>query len=1183
MTYEKKFPFNDSSFSVKDLVALYQFNGEWTYITRPDQKADLFTYHRTLQTLTITEQQQLYKDLDQQFNQPTANPSSDESTKILDSIKEFQNSDNTDVIPRIGTSHLHLESGTFRLSLIKDIVLDTNYTDPLYRITFLPLDLPLKEISVRSSELPTQLFENLKKRLRNEKINKVVQSVVLAMNDLNDKVENNTHLHKYPKIVQQHINDIKKFASLCDPLTEFEKLQKLIDSCLLCQQNKNSVEPALIIKYLDNVVKQLCPFPSAIQSSLDGLKDLTKNQLLFTVICDLIDNYIKVPRNQEELRKLDNLIAACYGLSVNTKDDFFKLERYEDLVEKSGLTELSTVDSLFWTGEAVVKYRSIIGWNLRGIFTKGESGKIECSEFSQSMVKAFSDKNNPKRRRLVRYLESDDIEIPCITRTHIHLDNCSYPLKYINDLDEYGWLNFVNEFPISTSFVKDFITPLIREKLILRLLESNLEKLKEQSKISLLFGFFHDVIENSPTYKSLMTDEQIKKLNDLTNECIEMYKNVGADSDDSRKQKYDDFVAKIGIPEISTAHLFWTGDQMIERKKIIAFYSSSWLVTDDLNHHQRLWILSKQQKSDFRKLIDKGFNDSLDIPCITCTHLHLENASFPLWWISSFDKTNNLLKFVPGFGKDQYALVGYYSTDQTSPLTPLIEQKLEFASSHYSTSTQIPEEQKLISEGFAAIEKLENQRKNLDDVLSELKTKIGHLLKYFYEKISNYKSYLPKSSKEFYQLGILVVKCLDLAEDTQHDDFWKKKTYDDYVEFLKIPKLSTASLFWTGHQMIEHHNIIAFSGYSIVTKYLVRHYVGHFSEEQKTFLRKLIDKRFNESMGIPCITPSHLHIESLTVPLKCISDFKDNSLEFVSGFGVAIINLSTLTPLIHQKLNYVVKLYSRLRDERLSVPEDKLLNDIEKEFELLESSQSPAISPTQSVESTPSTPATHSIPPTPSTPSVESICCKSFTCQKFIQRDERALLSFVELYQLFVESVSQIEGYDKSKCHSLLFESDGKLILWITVDGMNQAQLEDAYPKQINFFSDYKFTHEPHVSPSMLKNAKPFPHNCVHIKNSASFFIHGDSNSNWEQLYSVLGKGARTLMFESRQKGWLPGRTLYVVADDIGASLTVDTFLESIGKNREFIIPPDYSIKMIETIITNDHNDPQLLKDFENF
>lgn len=736
MTYEKKFPFNDSSFSVKDLVALYRFNGEWTYITRPDQKADLFTYHRTLQTLTTTEQQQqLYKDLDQQFNQPTANPSSDESTKILDSIKEFQNSDNTDVIPRIGTSHLHLESGTFRLSLIKDIVLDTNYTDPLYRITFLPLDLPLKEISVRSSELPTQLFENLKKRLRNEKINKVVQSVVLAMNDLNDKVKNNTHLHKYPKIVQQHINDIKKFASLCDPLTEFEKLQKLIDSCLLCQQNKNSVEPALIIKYLDNVVKQLCPFPSAIQSSLDGLKDLTKNQLLFTVICDLIDNYIKVPRNQEELRKLDNLIAACYGLSVNTKDDFFKLERYEDLVEKSGLNELSTVDSLFWTGEAVVKYRSIIGWNLRGIFTKGESGKIERSKFSQSMAKAFSDKNNPKRRRLVRYLESDDIEIPCITGTHIHLDYCSFPLKYINDLDEYGWLNFVDEFPISTSFVKDFITPFIREK-----------------------------------------------------------------------------------------------------------------------------------------------------------------------------------------------------------------------------------------------------------------------------------------------------------------------------------------------------------------------------------------------------------------------------------------------------LNYAIKLYSRLRDERLSVPEDKLLNDIKDDFNLL-LLHTP----------TPLTPSVESTPPTPSTPSVESICCKSFTCQKFIQRDERALLSFVELYQLFVESVSQIEGYDKSKCHSLLFESDGKLILWITVDGMTQAQLEDAYPKQINFFSDYKFTHEPHVSPSMLKNAKPFPHNCVHIKNSASFFIHGDSNSNWEQLYSLLGKGARTLMFESRQKGWFPGRTLYVVADDIGASLTVDTFLESIGKNREFIIPPDYSIKMIESIVPNDHNDPQLLKDFENF
>lgn len=706
----------------------------------------------------------------------------------------------------------------------------------------------------------------------------------------------------------------------------------------------------------------------AQQIGLNNLQIITTDDSLIRYFHDLIADYIKTPRSDEQLSKLKSLIVICYDLKAVDKegrsyDDPYKKNKYDDFVRYLGLPELSTAD-LFWTGKSMVKRSCIIGWNWKGIYTKDTSDKVEFHEFNASMVGYFLDSNKPERRQLVRFLESTDkeIEIPCITPTYIHLNNCSFPLKYLKGINNLGWLNFVEGFPICSYYVQQSITP-------------------------------------------------------------------------------------------------------------------------------------------------------------------------------------------------------------------LIERKLCFALGFHSIPYPIPEEnqKESLAQGFAKID--------IESDLEQLKeqTNDGSLVRYFHDKILNYVSTPPTthSEEELKKVKQLVKLIAGFVNMVTIDDLSKKRIYDDNVQILKIPQLSTADLFWTGRQMIQRQKIIGFYRCTIITdesNKIVHHTMipsVHFPDETELDLRKLIDQRFNESMIIPCITPSHIHLENSLFPINWISNIErepGNFLNFVKGFGIIAyrVDRSSLTPLIEEKLNCAIKLYSELRDQGRTI-DDKLLNDIAEEFRRLESPQSP-----QS-------------PQTPATPATQPIWNQSFTCQVFLQRDEKnTIFTFEKFYQALITKIESY-GFDKTKCHCLLFEStDGKPILWITVEGMTQEQLEAFWPKQkqINVFSEYKFNYEPHISPLMLKNAKPFRHSCVTIKNPASFFIHGDSSANWNSLYDSLGKGARTLMFVSRKNGYLPGRTLYVVTDDIGAP-TTEEFLETVNPLKEFIIPPNYSTQMIDIIIPTDRNDPELLKQYQ--
>jgi hypothetical protein len=213
----------------------------------------------------------------------------------------------------------------------------------------------------------------------------------------------------------------------------------------------------------------------------------------------------------------------------------------------------------------------------------------------------------------------------------------------------------------------------------------------------------------------------------------------------------------------------------------------------------------------------------------------------------------------------------------------------------------------------------------------------------------------------------------------------------------------------------------------------------------------------------------------------------------------------------------------------------------------------------------------------------ESICRKSFTGQMFIKQSGTSVP-----FERYVEAIITEVG-DRSKCHFLLFE-DNRFVfnrwLWVSIDGESEKYHHDLFytlEKRFPEFDLKSYVYEPHISPAMLKGALSFPFNDVEIKKPAEFFIHGDSSADWKKLHdsllSVVGN-CKTLMFQSRKKGWIPGRTMFVSVDNLNYDLTLDKLLKRINSNYDFIIPENYTVEMIDNISHCDSNNKELLERF---
>lgn len=1219
--------------------------------------------------------------------------------------------------------------------------------------------------SVPSKEIQTDLRKLIDKRFNESMIIPCITS---------------SHLHlENASFPLKYISDLKNDATLLEFVegfgiagySYFNSLTPLIERQLTYAIKLHSRirTEGLIIpeeKLLGDIAKDFCllelyePTPAtpsiAQQIGLNNLQIITTDDSLIRYFHDLIADYIKTPRSDEQLSKLKSLIVLCYDLKAVDKEgrsynDPYKKNKYDDFVSYLGLPELSTAD-LFWTGKSMVKRSCIIGWNWKGIYTKDTSDKVEFHEFNASMVGYFLDSNKPERRQLVRFLESTDkeIEIPCITPTYIHLNNCSFPLKYLKGINNLGWLNFVEGLPICSYYVQQSITPLIERKLCFALgfhsipypipeekqkeslaqgfakidIESDLEQLKEQTNDGCLVRYFHDKILNYvSTPSTTHSEEELKKVKQLV-KLIPSFVNMVTIDDLSKKRIYDDNVQILKIPQLSTADLFWTGRQMIQRQKIIGFYRCT-IITDESNkivHHTMIPSVHfpDETELDLRKLIDQRFNESMIIPCITPSHIHLENSLFPINWISNIEREpGNFLNFVKGFG------IIAYRVDRSS-LTPLIEEKLNCAIKLYSELRDQGRtiDDKLLNDIAEEFRRLEspqtpatpatqpiwNQSKFVDkaihqldklitpvDVMNEInnlqkldliqstfkgnytskffdairkrnstdfdllmkemdaKLKEGDLLKWYYSKMLSESTNTNTQTRQ--KLELFIIFCLDIL-DQSSCSYEQHQAIENLVQILGLDYLSTTNGFWTGAGMIPFTQIVAWykRPQNKGTEFIIRQSPTeepqelqviksklHLSTKARAALVQELEKnnRPTDKLSLaiqrlirfacPCtdttqITFAYFNTESGSFPFKYVIDIDRTWLkvEGLPNISAYVLTQSEIPDETKTKIDRCISIHHLMRsirelkdqydnkfydqivqhlaNESLPITTDSVMSSVDETQKLIDKclplhsekrltqlftefftppKPTPAIETKESKESTPSTQSTVAIEQKESKESKEPIWNQSFGCQVFIQRDQDSPSTFEEFYQALI-SKAEFHGFDKTKCHCLLFDStDGKPTLWITVEGMTQDLLNTNLPKfVVGFYSFTQFNYEPHISPLMLKNAKPFRHSCVTVKNPASFFIHGDSSANWNSLYDSLGKGARTLMFASRKNGYLPGRTLYVVTDDIGAP-TTEEFLETVNPLKEFIIPPNYSTQMIDIIIPTDRNDPELLKQYQ--
>lgn len=214
----------------------------------------------------------------------------------------------------------------------------------------------------------------------------------------------------------------------------------------------------------------------------------------------------------------------------------------------------------------------------------------------------------------------------------------------------------------------------------------------------------------------------------------------------------------------------------------------------------------------------------------------------------------------------------------------------------------------------------------------------------------------------------------------------------------------------------------------------------------------------------------------------------------------------------------------------------------------------------------------------------ESLCIKSFSGQFFVTR-VGSVVPFESCAEAIVVNVG-----DRSKCHFLLFDDkrSNQTLLWVSIDGMDQTQHFEIFNKVQKRFPHFylrDYVYESHVSPAMINEALSFTYNDVEIRKPTEFFVHGDSSANWVKLHKKLISNAghcKTLLFQSRKRkiGWVPGRTMFVIVENLKYDYDINKLFDKINVNDDFVLLPNYTVDMIENIVSCDTNDKELVQRF---
>jgi hypothetical protein len=512
----------------------------------------------------------------------------------------------------------------------------------------------------------------------------------------------------------------------------------------------------------------------------------------------------------------------------------------------------------------------------------------------------------------------------------------------------------------------------------------------------------------------------------------------------------------------------------------------------------------------------------------------------------------------------------------------------------------------------------------LTEELSNLNKRSG-MVQWYHDKIIEFKD--KATIDELDKLSSLVRELKNTLNTPTHQEINVK------VKELGLASLDTSDCFWTGPEMIPFNQIVAWYKRSKNkgTEFIIRQSpteelqviksTMQLSTEARVALVQELEKKNQPtdklSLAIqrlirfvcPCkdttqITFAYFNTDSGSFPFKFIIDIDQTWLkvEGLPNISVYILPKSEVPDETKTKIDRCISIHHLMRSIRGLKDEynNKFYDQIVQHLANL----SPALTtdgvmsavdetqklidkclPLHSEERltqlfteffTPPQPPK----PTPTLETKESICTREFTCQLFIVITKEANETFESIAQKIITEVG-----DKGKPHFLLFGDR----LWVSVDGMNQPDLNALYEKlfgdQREFIISSRYEHTPHISPCMLRNGKPFEFNVVPIEKDASFFIHGDSASEWDNLYERLIQEvpeSQTLMFNTRKRGRVPGHTLYVRTKRMKFS-SPHQLLQKIDTNNDFIILDTYTTEMIETIVkTWKHNDTELVKEFNH-
>jgi hypothetical protein len=535
-------------------------------------------------------------------------------------------------------------------------------------------------------------------------------------------------------------------------------------------------------------------------------------------------------------------------------------------------------------------------------------------------------------------------------------------------------------------------------------------------------------------------------------------------------------------------------------------------------------------------------------------------------------------------------------------------QKLDFIQSTFKGNYP--------SKFFDAIKKRKST--DFDLLMKEMdaQSKEGDLLRWYYSKM------IPESIKSNTQNQLkhelFIIFCLDIL-DQSSCPYEQHHAIENFVQILELDYLLTTNRFWTGAGMIPFNQIVAWYKRSKNkgTEFIIRQSpteelqelqviksTMQLSTEARAALVQELEKNNQPtdklSLAIqrlirfvcPCkdttqITFAYFNTDSGSFPFKFIIDIDQTWLkvEGLPNISVYILPKSEVPDETKTKIDRCISIHHLMRSIRGLKDEynNKFYDQIVQHLANL----SPALTtdgvmsavdetqklidkclPLHSEERltqlfteffTPPQPPK----PTPTLETKESICTREFTCQLFIVITKEANETFESIAQKIITEVG-----DKGKPHFLLFGDR----LWVSVDGMSQPDLNALYEKlfgdQREFIISSRYEHTPHISPCMLRNGKPFEFNVVPIEKDASFFIHGDSASEWDNLYERLIQEvpeSQTLMFNTRKRGRVPGHTLYV------------------RTKRMKFSSPHQLLQKIDTIVkTWKHNDTELVKEFNH-